>query len=85
MKSNDSENRKGPRAIAPAVGRLGRTLLLALAVAGGVGMMSTSANAALYCHRGPVFLHWGPCAQDAWRFGYYRPYYHHARWHLSYY
>jgi len=32
----------------------------------------------LYCHRGPVFLHWGPCAHDAWKFNYYRhprPYY----------
>jgi hypothetical protein len=34
----------------------------------------------LYCHRGPVFLHWGPCAHDAWRFGYYyrpRPRYYY--------
>jgi hypothetical protein len=47
----------------------------------------------LYCHRGPVFLHWGPCRHDAWRYGYdyrpryyrpyYRPYYRHyyRPWH----
>ena len=31
----------------------------------------------LYCHRNGVFLHWGPCAHDRWRYGYrpYRPMY----------
>lgn len=35
-------------------------------------------EARLYCHRNGVFLHWGPCAHDRWRYGYrpygYRPY-----------
>ncbi len=37
------------------------------------GVVAPFQEARLYCHRGNVFLHWGPCAQDRWRYGY-RPY-----------
>ncbi len=49
-------------------------------VANQVSEPAAAQEARLYCHRGSVFLHWGPCAQDRWRYGYrptryYRPAY----------
>jgi hypothetical protein len=41
----------------------------------------------LYCHRNGVFLHWGPCAHDRWKFNYYRRphYYHRPHYYRPYY
>jgi hypothetical protein len=42
----------------------------------------------LYCHRNGVFLHWGPCAHDRWKFNYYQPrphYYHRPHYRRHYY
>ncbi len=36
-------------------------------------------EARLYCHRGPVFLHWGPCGGYRPVYRSYRPVYHSYR------
>jgi hypothetical protein len=41
-------------------------------------------EARLYCHRGSVFLHWGPCRRDAYAYGY-RPYYRRHYYRRYYY
>ncbi len=64
------------------------------AIIDSVNSQSPVQEARLYCHRGPVFLHWGPCRHDAWRYGYggygyhrhyyHRHYYHRHYWHRRY-
>lgn len=44
------------------------------AIVGALKADSLVQDARLYCHRGPVFLHWGPCGGVVyrWRPRYYR-------------
>jgi hypothetical protein len=56
-----------------AIGAIGASGALAApangaVIAGAAQAVSPAQEARLYCHRGRVFLHWGPCNKDLWRY-----------------